>query len=311
MSLPITEQENPNTANIDKVSTLEALRLINQEDRRVAEAVSRVLPEVATAIDRIVERLKKGGRLFYVGTGTSGRLGVLDASEIPPTYGVSPDLIQGVIAGGYEALYKATEASEDDFNAGAEDLRKRGINSTDAVVGIAASGRTPYTIGAVEYARKTDCFTACITCVPDSPITKVAEVSIVPVVGPEVIAGSTRMKAGTAQKMILNMISTVSMIRLGYVKGNRMTNVQPKNTKLKERSLRILMLETGLDQKKALEVLSHAGGDLRIALVMQKTQTDFKKAKTALEKSNFVIKEAIRILQTDQIFDEKFDDQKP
>ncbi len=305
MSLPVTEQENPNTANIDKVSTLEAVRLINQEDGRVAEAVSKVLPEVATVIDRVVERLKNGGRLFYVGTGTSGRLGVLDASEIPPTYGVSPDLIQGVIAGGYEALYKATEASEDDFNAGAEDLKKRGINPTDAVIGIAASGKTPYTIGAVEYARKIGCFTACITCVPDSPITKVVEISIVPVVGPEVIAGSTRMKAGTAQKMILNMISTVSMIRLGYVKGNRMTNVQPKNTKLKERSLRILMAETGLEREKALEVLSRADGDLRVALVMQKTQTDFEKAKTALEKSNFVIKEAIRILQTNQNLDEK------
>ncbi len=305
MSLPVTEQENPNTANINKVSTLEAVRLINQEDGRVAEAVSKVLPEVATVIDRVVERLKNGGRLFYVGTGTSGRLGVLDASEIPPTYGVSPDLIQGVIAGGYEALYKATEASEDDFNAGAEDLKKRGINPTDAVIGIAASGKTPYTIGAVEYARKIGCFTACITCVPDSPITKVVEISIVPVVGPEVIAGSTRMKAGTAQKMILNMISTVSMIRLGYVKGNRMTNVQPKNTKLKERSLRILMAETGLEREKALEVLSRADGDLRVALVMQKTQTDFEKAKTALEKSNFVIKEAIRILQTNQNLDEK------
>ncbi|GIU81319.1 MAG: N-acetylmuramic acid 6-phosphate etherase [Acidobacteria bacterium] len=298
MSLPITEQENPKTANIDKVSTLEAVRLINQEDGRVAEAVSKVLPEIAMAIDKIVERLKKGGRLFYVGTGTSGRLGVLDASEIPPTYGVSPDLIQGVIAGGYEALYKATEASEDDFDAGAEDLKKRGITSQDAVVGIAASGRTPYTIGAVEYARRLGCFTACITCVPDSPITKVAEVSIVPIVGPEVIAGSTRMKAGTAQKMILNMISTVSMIRLGYVKGNRMTNVQPKNTKLKERSLRILMAETGLERERAIEVMNSAYGDLRVALVMQKANVNFEQAKNALEKTNFVIKEAIKILQS-------------
>jgi N-acetylmuramic acid 6-phosphate etherase len=297
MSLPITEQENPNTVNIDKVSTLEAIRLINQEDKRVPEAVSEVLPEIAIAIEKIVERLKNGGRLFYVGTGTSGRLGVLDASEIPPTYGVSPELIQGVIAGGPEALYKATEASEDDSEAGAEDLIKRSINPKDAVVGIAASGRTPYTIGAVEYARKIGCFTACITCVPESPITKVAEVSIVPIVGPEVIAGSTRMKAGTAQKMILNMISTVSMIRLGYVKGNRMTNVQLKNTKLRQRALRILMKETNLEKEKALEILNRAGQDLRVALVMQKADVDFQKAKNALEKSNFVIEEAIKIIQ--------------
>ncbi|RMG05044.1 MAG: N-acetylmuramic acid 6-phosphate etherase, partial [Acidobacteria bacterium] len=251
MQLPITEQENPRTRNIDKVTTLEAVKLINSEDKKVAEAVEKVLVQIARVIDCVVERLKNGGRLFYIGTGTSGRLGVLDASEIPPTYGVSPELIRGVIAGGYEALYKATEASEDDAEAGARDLRNKGLKSIDAVIGLAASGRTPYTIGALEYARKIDCFTSCITCVPDSPITKVAEMPIVVIVGPEVIAGSTRMKAGTAQKMILNMISTVSMIRLGYVKGNRMTNVQPKNSKLKDRSIRILMAETNLNEKQA------------------------------------------------------------
>lgn len=295
MSLPITEQENPRTREIDKVSTIEALRLINQEDKTVAEAVEKALPQVAEAIDRIVERLRNGGRLFYVGTGTSGRLGVLDASEIPPTYGVSPDLIQGVIAGGYEALYRATEASEDDFDAGAEDLKAKGLRPEDAVVGLAASGRTPYTIGAIEYARSIGCFTACITCVPDSPITKSAEVAIVAVVGPEVITGSTRMKAGTAQKMILNMISTVSMIRLGYVKGNRMTNVQPKNTKLKERSLRILMAETGLSEAQARELLNRVG-DLRVALVMEKAGVSEKEALQALQKTNFVIEKAVRTL---------------
>lgn len=296
VSLPITEQENPRTRHIDQVSTLQAVRIINQEDKRVADAVEKVLPQIAQAIDRIVERLQSGGRLFYVGTGTSGRLGVLDASEMPPTFGVSPDLIQGVIAGGYEALYKATEVSEDDFNAGADDLRGRGIREKDAVVGLAASGRTPYTIGAVEYARGIGCFTACITCVPDSPITKSVEIAIVPIVGPEVIAGSTRMKAGTAQKMILNMISTVSMIRLGYVKGNRMTNVQPKNNKLRERSLRILVAETGIEEERARQLLSQVG-DLRVALVMQKAGVSEEVALEALQKFGFVIERAVQFLK--------------
>src|SRR6478672_6678663 len=232
--LPVTEQENPNTTEIDKVSTLEAARLINDEDKTVAAAVEKVLPEIAAAIDKIVERLENGGRLFYIGTGTSGRLGVLDASEIPPTFGVSYELVQGVIAGGFDALHKATEASEDNKKAGADDLKMR-INDKDAVIGLAASGRTPYTIGAVEYARALGCFTACITCVPDSPITTAVEIAIVPVVGPEALTGSTRMKAGTAQKLVLNSISTVVMIRLGYVSGNRMTNMRPANEKLIDR----------------------------------------------------------------------------
>ena len=244
--LPVTEQENPRTATIDEASTLDALRLINDEDKLVAEAVERVLPQIAEAVDRIVERMKAGGRLFYIGTGTSGRLGVLDASEIPPTYGVSYDLVQGIIAGGWDALYKASEASEDNREAGIRDIKDRGVTAKDAVVGIAASGRTPYTIGAVEHAREMGCFTACIVCTPDSAIEEAAEIAIVPVVGPEAITGSTRMKAGTAQKMVLNMISTVAMIRLGYVRGNRMTNVKPSNEKLRDRSLRILIGETGL-----------------------------------------------------------------
>lgn len=295
MQLPITEQENPRTRNIDKVTTLEAVKLINSEDKKVAKAVEKALVQIAQVIDCVVERLKNGGRLFYVGTGTSGRLGVLDASEIPPTYGVSPELIQGIIAGGYEALYKATEASEDDAEAGARDLRNKGLKSIDAVIGLAASGRTPYTIGALEYAREIGCFTSCITCVPDSPITRAAEMPIVVVVGPEVIAGSTRMKAGTAQKMILNMISTVSMIRLGYVKGNRMTNVQPKNSKLKDRSIRILMAETHLNEKQAKALLETVG-DLRVAIVMQKASVSEKDAVNALQKTNFVIEKAIQLL---------------
>lgn len=296
LTLPVTERENPKTAAIDSVPTLQAVQLINDEDKTVAIAVGKVLPEIAAAIDKIVDRLKNGGRLFYVGTGTSGRLGVLDASEIPPTFGVSFQLIQGVIAGGYDALYRATEASEDNPEAGADDLKQRDLTENDAVVGIAASGRTPYTIGAVEYARSIGCFTACVTCVPGSEITRQTEIAIVPIVGPEAITGSTRMKAGTAQKMVLNMISTVSMIRLGYVRGNRMTNVKASNAKLKERSLHILMTETGMDEVSAIDLLERAGGDLRVALVMYISNVDADTARTALENSDFVLQKAISSL---------------
>jgi len=293
MSIPITEQENPRTAKIDKLPTLEAIRLINDEDKTVAFAVEKVLPEIAETIDKIVERLQSGGRLFHVGTGTSGRLGVLDASEIPPTFGVSYDLVQGVIAGGYDALYKAAEASEDDREAGAKDLKKRGLNPKDAVIGIAASGRTPYTIGAVEYAKNLGCFTACIACVPDSEITRTAQSAIVPVVGAEAIAGSSRMKAGTAQKMILNMISTAAMIQLGFVKGNRMTNVKSSNVKLKERSVRILMSETNLDEAAAQNLLNEANDDLRVSIVMQKANVNRETAENSLAENEFVIEKAI------------------
>ncbi len=294
--IPITEGDNEKTCEIDSVSTLDAVRLINNEDKLVAEAVERVLPEIAGVVDKIVERLKNGGRLFYIGTGTSGRLGVLDASEIPPTFGVSYDLVQGAIAGGYDALYKATESSEDDRETGAADLKDRGLTEKDAVIGLAASGRTPYTIAAVEFARSLGCFTACITCVPDSEITRLADIAIVPVVGPEAITGSTRMKAGTAQKMVLNMISTVSLIRLGYVRGNRMTNVKPSNQKLRERSLRILMAETGLVEKAANHLITHAGGDLRTALVMHETRAGRDKAEKALAESDFVVEKAVSLL---------------
>ncbi len=298
--LPITEQENPKTVNIDEVSTIEALRLINEEDKLVAIAVERVLPQIADTTDRIVGRLQNGGRLFYVGTGTSGRLGVLDASEIPPTYGVSYDLVQGISAGGWDALYKASEASEDNKQAGANDLIDRGVNGKDAVVGVAASGRTPYTIGAVEYARSIGCFTACIVCNPESAITKAVDVAIVPVVGPEAITGSTRMKSGTAQKLVLNMISTVTMIRLGYVKGNRMTNVKPSNEKLRDRSLRILMAEAGLDETAAGELLETAGGDLRVALVMHKGSVDRETAESALQRSDHVVERSLELLSAQQ-----------
>ena len=293
MTIPITEQENPRTAEIDKLPTLEAIRLINAEDKTVALAVEKVLPEIAAAIDKIVERLQNGGRLFYVGTGTSGRLGVLDASEIPPTFGVSYDLIQGIIAGGYDALYKATEASEDNAEAGKNDLQTRDLTEKDAVIGIAASGRTPYTIGAVEYAKSLNCFTACLTCVPDSAITKVVEIAIVPFVGAEVLAGSSRMKAGTAQKMVLNMISTATMIKLGYVTGNRMTNVKSSNIKLKERAVRILMSETNLDETTASDLMTEANDDLRVAIVMHKGDVNRQTAEKSLAENEFVIEKAI------------------
>ena len=296
--IPITETDNANTWEIDKVSTLEAVCLINNEDKTVAAAVEKVLPDVAAAIDQIVDRLEDNGRLFYIGTGTSGRLGVLDASEIPPTYGVSYDLVQGIIAGGYDALYKATESCEDNTEQGEDDLKNRGITSKDAVVGIAASGRTPYTIGAVKYARRLGCFTACIVCNPDSQITREVDVAIVPVVGPEPITGSTRMKAGTAQKMVLNMISTIAMIRLGYVRGNRMTNMKASNEKLQDRAVRILMEEAGLDEPAAAELMTDAGGDLRVALVMSKAATDKKSAEHSLREMNDVVDKAVELSKT-------------
>jgi N-acetylmuramic acid 6-phosphate etherase len=272
-ALPITEQENPRSQNLNSLSTAEIVALMNEEDALVAGAVKLVLSDVAKAVDETVARLAKGGRLFYTGTGTSGRLGVLDASECPPTFGVSPELVQGVIAGGYDACHRAVEASEDDAEAGGADLRQRGFAAGDVLVGIAASGRTPYTVGAVNYARSIGAFTVGLTCVPGSPITQAAELSIVPVVGPEVVTGSSRLKAGTAQKTVLNMISTATMVRLGYVSGNRMSNLQARNVKLRERAVRIIVAETGADYEQAKAALSNAGNDLRLALVTIRKET--------------------------------------
>ena len=296
-SLPLTEQENPRTAQISSLSTADIVQLMNDEDARVAQAVREVLPSVSQAVDGIVERIQTGGRLFYIGTGTSGRLGVLDASECPPTFGVSPDLVQAVIAGGYDACYRAVEASEDDAAAGARDLEQRGFTKKDALVGIAASGRTPYTVGAVEHARGIGALTIAITCVPESAIAQAAEIPIVPIVGPEVIAGSTRMKAGTAQKLILNMLSTATMIRLGYVTGNRMTNVQTRNVKLKARAIRILKSEAGLNDAEAQSVLDAANGQLPVALVMSKSGRTRAEAEAALSKSQGVIGAAVESLK--------------
>jgi len=296
-SLPITEQENPRSENLSALSSADIVALMNEEDAVVARAVQRVLADVVKAVDQVVVRLRTGGRLFYIGTGTSGRLGVLDASECPPTFGVSPELVQGVIAGGYDACHRAVEASEDDAGASRVDLEQRGFNKGDALVGIAASGRTPYTVGAVSYARELGAFAVALTCVPDSPITKVAEVSIVPVVGPEVLTGSSRLKAGTAQKMVLNMLSTATMVRLGYVSGNRMSNVQAKNVKLRERALRILMKETGLETETAAAVFESAGTDLSIALVMTKGKSTREEAIEALSQTAGRVDDAINSLK--------------
>ncbi len=295
--LPITEQENLKTTNLSSLPVREIIRLMNDEDALVAQAITLVLSDVERAVEEIVSRIRTGGRLFYIGTGTSGRLGVLDAAECPPTFGVSPKLVQAVIAGGYEACYRAVEASEDDADAGEKDLQARGFTKQDVLVGIAASGRTPYTVGAVNHARRCGAFTIAITCVPRSPITEAAEVSIVPVVGPEVVAGSTRLKAGTAQKLVLNMLSTATLVRLGYVSGNRMTNVLPRNSKLRARALRIIMAESGSDEETARAALDKSGDDPRVALVMMKTGSSIEEAKVALEAANGVIEQATLMLR--------------
>jgi N-acetylmuramic acid 6-phosphate etherase len=283
--LPITEQDNERSRGLDTLTIEDTLALINDEDHGVAVAVRRELPDIARAVEGIVARLRLGGRLIYVGTGTSGRLGVLDASECPPTYGVPADLVQGLIAGGYDACHRAVEASEDDRDAGASDLTTRGVTAGDAVIGIAvASART---LGA---------FTVAITCVPRSAITEVVDVAIVPVVGPEVVAGSTRMKAGTAQKLVLNMISTTAMIQLGYVRGNRMTNMRARNSKLQARAVRILQTETGLDEAAASAALEDAGGDVATAVVMIGTGCPRNVASEALQRAAGVIERAIASL---------------
>jgi N-acetylmuramic acid 6-phosphate etherase len=264
----VTEETNPNTKDIDRRSTLEIVRLISSEDKTVAESVSRVLDRVAEAVDVIVQRLASGGRLFYVGTGTSGRLGVLDASECPPTFGVPPAFVRGIIAGGYDALHRSVEAAEDDPEQAGRELESFGVSAGDVVVGISASGNTPYTLGAVEFARKLGAATVAITCNPASRMAAAAAVSIAPVVGPEVIAGSSRMKAGTAQKMILNMLSTATMIRLGLVYSNLMSNLRATNEKLRRRARAILAEEAEISAEEAARVFEAADEDLRVALLM-------------------------------------------
>jgi N-acetylmuramic acid 6-phosphate etherase len=266
----VTEQQNRESARIDQADSELILRIINREDAGVAAAVEREIPAIARAVDAIVERLRAGGRLFYIGAGTSGRLGVLDASECPPTFNTPPSLVQGIMAGGVRALHRATEASEDVPALGQRDLEKKRLRAGDAVVGLTASGRTPYVIGALRYARRIGAATVAVTCNPDAEIARVAEVTIAPVVGPEVIAGSTRMKAGTAQKLVLNMISTATMVRLGHVYGNFMVNVHLKNAKLVERARTILQRILGIDRAAATQALRRAGNNLKMAIIMER-----------------------------------------
>jgi N-acetylmuramic acid 6-phosphate etherase len=288
-----TEQANPAARNLDQRSSLEIVRIINAEDAKVAEAVKSALPQIARGVDLIANALKKGGRLIYVGAGTSGRLAALDASECPPTFNTNPKTVQFVIAGGNKALHSATEASEDSRELGRREIAKRKPGKNDVVVGIAASGRTPFTIAAIEYARRHGAKTIAVTCNPASPLEKAAHVAIVAPVGPEVIAGSSRMKAGSAQKMILNMLSSGAMTRLGYVYGNLMVNVHVKNHKLHERGLTILQGAAGVSRNAAEQALTAARNNTPVALVMLQTNVTCEQATRALKSTGGHVRQAI------------------
>jgi N-acetylmuramic acid 6-phosphate etherase len=264
----MTEDLNPASRGIDVRPLGEVLKLINYEDRRVAEAIMGQLPAIESAAERMVEALRGGGRVFLVGAGTSGRLCVLEAAEVPPTFGVPPSLIQGVIAGGVPALHGSVEAAEDDADAARGELEARGLGPLDLVVGVAASGSTPFTLGAVRYAAEVGAATVGISCNRGSPLSVLVDVPVEVVVGPEVVAGSTRMKAGTAQKMVLNMLTTASMIRLGRVHDGYMVGVQASNAKLVDRARRTLSSVTGINSEEAARTLEAAGGNLRAAILM-------------------------------------------
>jgi N-acetylmuramic acid 6-phosphate etherase len=281
----LTEQPNPASASIDTVSTDQMLEIINAEDAAVPDAVAREIPQIARAVDAIVKTFEGGGRLFYLGAGTSGRLGVLDASECPPTFNVPPEMVQGIIAGGESALSRATEVSEDDPSLGARDLHARGFTGRDLLVGIAASGRTPYVLGAIDAAKALGAVTVGISCTPDSELARAVDIAITPTVGPEVIAGSTRMKAGTAQKLVLNMLSTGAFVRMGYVYGNLMVNVQPKNKKLADRARRIVAARGGVSYERAGELLAAAGDNVRAAILMGRTGCSRAQAERLLAES--------------------------
>ena len=261
-----TEQRNPNTYNIDKLDTLSMLQVINEEDKKVAQAVEAELPHIAAAVDLITSKLKAGGRMFYIGAGTSGRLGVLDASECPPTFGVSPHMIQGLIAGGPKALISSIEGAEDNRNRAISDLQERTLTSNDILVGIAASGRTPYVVRALEYANSINAATVAISCVESSQIASIANIAITPITGAEVITGSTRLKAGTATKFVLNMLTTAAMIKLGKVYSNLMVDVQATNEKLRARAVRIVIEATGCDENTAVEALKSCNGSAKAAV---------------------------------------------
>jgi len=290
----LTEQSNPASFGLDARPTAEILRIMNEEDRKVAPAVGVEIGQIAQAVDAVAALISSGGRLFYIGAGTSGRLGVLDAAECPPTFNVDPELVQGIIAGGESALARATESTEDDPDAGQQDLLTHGFTGKDALVGIAASGRTPYVLGAIAAARGLGALTIGISCTPDSELSRVVDISIAPLPGPEVIAGSTRMKAGTATKLVLNMISTAVMIRLGHVYGNLMVNVQPKNRKLEDRAKRIVAEAAQVDYQRAGELLDAARGRVKTAIVMSKLSLDRTRAEARLAEAGGRISGALK-----------------
>jgi len=290
----LTEQVNPASRDIDARPTPEILGIMNDEDRKVASAVASEIPLIARAVDRIVAAIRLGGRLFYIGAGSSGRLGVLDAAECPPTFNVSPELVQGIMAGGAAALSRSTEATEDDPESGKRDLEGRGFTSQDVLVGIAASGRTPYVLGAIAAARALGAVTIGISCTPDSELSHAVEIAITPLCGPEVIAGSTRLKAGTATKLVLNMISTALMIRLGYVYGNLMVNVTPRNKKLEDRARRIIAESASVTNERAGELLKESSGNVKAAVVMAKLAIDRAAAESMLAAAGGRISEALK-----------------
>lgn len=288
----LTESRNAASASIDRLPTAEMLAVMNAADSEVPGAVANVIPDIAHAVDEITNRLQNGGRLFYIGAGTSGRLGVLDASECPPTFNASPSLVQGIIAGGDRALRTSVEKAEDDPARGNADLRERDFNGEDALVGIAASGRTPYVLGAIEYARSLGALTIGLSCSPGSELSRTAEIAITPAPGPEIITGSTRMRAGTATKLVLNMISTGVMIRLGYVYGNLMVNVQPTNEKLIDRGRRIISALTGLSYAESAVLLERAGA-VRTAVLMHKLGVTREEAERRLQEAKGRLREAL------------------
>jgi N-acetylmuramic acid 6-phosphate etherase len=293
-----TEQILSAASDLDRLSSLEIVRLINREDATIAAAVARALPQIARAIDLVVAGLRHGGRLIYVGAGTSGRIGALDASEIPPTFNTDPRTVQYIMAGGAKALAASTEASEDDTQLAVKEIKKRKPGKHDIVLGIATSGRTPFTIAAVEYARRRGARTIALTCNRNSPLERAAHFAIVTEVGPEVLAGSSRMKAGTAHKMVLNMISTAAMTRLGYVYGNLMVNVWTKNEKLVQRAIRIVEQATGADHETAASALKAAGNRTPVAVVMLAAGVNKSQAAAALKKSKGHVRQAITLARS-------------
>lgn len=288
-----TEARNEATKKIDQVSTLEMVTLINQEDQKVAQAIEKVLPQIATAIDAAAERFKKGGRLIYCGAGTSGRLGALDAIELTPTYSVSPERAFGILAGGEKAMYQAIEGAEDSKELAIKDLTQHQLTARDVVIAIAASGRTPYAVSAIEYGKKVGALTISVTCNNQSPMNQLAEIGIAPIVGPEVITGSTRMKAGSAQKMVLNMFSTGIMVKVGNIYQNLMVNVQPTNEKLIQRATNIIKEAAEIGESQAKEYLEAAQLEVAPAIVMAKAHVDFQKAKQLLAEHDGRISEVL------------------